>query len=271
MMVRRYNNSIEEFELKYRKIISSNSELYYPLAKGIENLKKNETSLIDCFDITDDYNNWIITLYLKEYCLIYSNGFSDNMILKLSKLLKFEITPEFRVFGSRNVVQALFSLNKCCYDLIKHRIIYSCDTIQAFDYAPGKMELGDYKRIDDLTRLFVEFIEAYDNKKEDFNKRRDIIQQQINNRTFYQWNNNNCICSIAIIMNKNTISGFYTDLRFRNKGFGGSLIHSLTRKMLNGGIPKCWLKADGKNAISNKVFVKTGYEKTGEFFHVVKK
>ena len=51
----------------------------------------------------------------------------------------------------------------------------------------------------------------------------------------------------------------------RNKGYGASIVHHVTKGLLDAGNERCMLTANAYNPASNKAFKKAGYFPTGEY------
>jgi predicted GNAT family acetyltransferase len=66
------------------------------------------------------------------------------------------------------------------------------------------------------------------------------------------------------------IGHFYTDPELQGKGYGSSLIHRITKGLLDAGHPFCMLVADALNPASNKAFLKAGYLPKGEYMRIYK-
>ena len=233
--------------------------------------EKGKVPVYNFFNVVEEGVYHISVLLIDLSCLIYGNGYSDEMIFLLSKEVEFWKFNRYYFNGSKQIIDSLFKLNNAVYKLDVHRNIYRCQKVNpAFNYASGKLQMGDKRRLDELASLSQAFSKAYDGTEMDLEKCKRLIWDGIINDNFYQWNDNNKICSIAQTINGEqhdfpVIGHFYTNPLFRNKGFGASLIHSLTTGLLKNGNDFVMLVADATNTASNKVFINVGYEKTGEY------
>jgi predicted GNAT family acetyltransferase len=61
------------------------------------------------------------------------------------------------------------------------------------------------------------------------------------------------------------IGHFYTHPELRNKGYGSSIVHALTKGLLGAGNPFVMLSTNAMTPSSNRVFEKVGYSKVGEY------
>ena len=260
----------EDFALFNEDFLNRNPMLYYFLSDTINKVYRGEVMVYNFFNIIDNKGNHLVLLLVKDFCLVYGNDFDEEMILKLSQEMEFDKFKRYEFAGNKHVIDALFKLNSAEYKMQKHRIIYKCEeTIQNFIYSPGSMEMGDLNKLDELATLSVGFSEAYYGRKASFKQMREVMFKGIRDKNVYQWKYKNNICSIAQVIYDDydfpVIGHFYTNPIFRKQGFGGSLIHSLTNVLLKVCHKFCMLSTDAGNPASNKVFIKVGYNNTGEY------
>ena|ERR1017187_7847707 len=99
--------------------------------------------------------------------------------------------------------------------------------------------------LEQLSKFSVGFNEDYFGEKQDINSMKEIIFSGIVNDNIYQWNYNQNICSIAQAIHGDhdfpVIGHFYSNPDFRNLGFESSLIHKLTKGLLDVGHECCML------------------------------
>jgi predicted GNAT family acetyltransferase len=244
--------------------------LYYFLIETINKVYRGEITFYNFFNVINETGERLVLLLVKDFCLVYGNNFDKGMIFKLSEEMEFKKFKRYEFAGNKNVIDALFKLNAAEYEMQKHRIIYKCKQVKSdFTYSSGEMQMGDLNRIDELANFSVGFNEDYFGNKVDLEYMKEVVFNGIMNDNIYQWNYNNNICSIAQAIHGDydfpVIGHFYTNPAFRNQGFGASLVHKLTKGLLNVGHEFCMLSTDASNPASNKVFIKVGYESTGEY------
>lgn len=265
----------EEFVEFNEEFINSNPMLFYFLTETIKRVYKGKVPLYKFFNVVNDEGSHLVALMIEDVCLLYANHSNDQMILKLSEELKFHKFNRYNFAGSKSVIDALFNLNHATYDLNKHRIIYKCKQVSSlFSYSPGAIQMGDINRLEELTKFSVAFSKEYDGQEKSYDEMEQTIINGIANENFYQWNYNNNICAIAQTMHGDydfpAIGHVYTNPTFRNKGYAASLVHKLTKGLLDAGNEFCMLYTDATNPASNKAFIKVGYQNTGDYIRVYK-
>lgn len=253
-------------------LIDSNPLLYYHLEHTIERVFKGKGQaplLYKFFNITDD-NCFLAVLVIENECLIYADNINDEVITKLSEELEFKLFKRYQFFGTKQVIDALFQKHNVEYVEQKHRIIYECKEVaKDFVYAPGQMSMGNENRLPELSAFNVAFTKDYYGTDQDVEKAMQTIISGISNDNLYQWNYGKDICAIAQAIhceyNFPVIGHLFTNPIFRNKGFAASIVHRLTKGLIEAGNEKCMLLADAYNPASNKAFIKVGYLPTGEY------
>ena len=118
--------------------------------------------------------------------------------------------------------------------------------------------MGDINRIEELTTLSEGFAnEYYEDIKEPENMRQKIISG-IMNDSIYQWVDSGRVCSMAQPLNEDydfpVIGHFYTHPAVRNRGYGTSIVHALTKGLLLVGHSHVMLSTNALTPSSNRVF-----------------
>jgi hypothetical protein len=250
--------------------VESSPMLYFFLIETINRVLRGEEKVHTFFNIVNKNNNCIIVLLTTEVCLIYDDQFNNDMIPLLSEELEFSKFKRYRFAGCKKTIDALFKLNQTEYELQKHRIIYKCSAVSLdYKYAPGSMQMGDINRIEELTTLSEGFAKEYFGDTKDPENMRVKIMSGILDDSIYQWVDCGRACSMAQSLNEDydfpVIGHFYTYPSLRNKGYGTSIIHALTKGLLEAGNPFVMLSTNALTPSSNRVFEKVGYTNVGEY------
>jgi predicted GNAT family acetyltransferase len=268
-------NKFKDFRdyAKFNQIfIDSNPMLYYHLENTIKrvfNGKGREPQLHKFFNITGD-NCFVAVLLIDSECLIYADNINDEIIDKLSEGLEFHLFKRYQFFGTKQIIDALFKKHNVEYDEQKHRIIYECKSISIdFEYSSGKMGMADKQRLIELASFNVGFTKEYFGDSLDLEKAVQFIASGISNDNLYQWNLDKNICAMAQAIHSDydfpVIGHVFTNPSFRGKGYAASIVHRLTKGLLEAGAEKCMLSTNAYTPASNKAFIKAGYIATGEY------
>jgi RimJ/RimL family protein N-acetyltransferase len=226
--------------------------------------------LMLAFTILKEGTSRIVVLVVEDICLIYENGYDPEMFDRFCEELEFRKFNRFNFAGSKGLIDALFEKYEATFDVTKHRIIYKCSQVsEDFSYSPGSLTMGNPDNLEALAEWGVAFSKDYDGTIRSKEEARATIISGIRKDNIYQWQDNGKVCAMAQVMLDEydfpVIGHFYTDPAQRNKGYGSSVIHRITKGLLGAGNPFCMLAADAANPASNKAFIKAGYQPTGEY------
>jgi RimJ/RimL family protein N-acetyltransferase len=266
-------NDFSEYAKFNADFIASNPMLYYHLQNTIKRTfkgKGHDPKLYKFFNVIGD-DCFVVVLLVEGECLIYADNATDEVVDKLSEGLEFHIFKRYQFFGTKQIIDALFHKHKVEYDEQKHRIIYQCKDVSSdFTYSPGQMSMADPLRITELTSFNVGFAKDYYGDTQEFSKAVQIIASGIEKDNLYQWKLGNQICAIAQAIHGDeydfpVIGHVYTNPDHRNKGYAASIVHRLTKGLLDAGNEKCMLSTSAYTPASNKAFLRAGYTQTGEY------
>lgn len=255
-----------------QEFIDSNPMLYYHLENTIKRVfkgKGRQPLLYKFFNITGD-KCFVAVLLIDNECLIYADNINDDVVDKLSEGLEFHLFKRYQFFGTKQIIDALFQKHKVEYEEQKYRIIYECKSILPdFKYSPGKLRMANEQRLFELAAFNVAFTKEYYGDTQDLEKAVQLIASGITNDNLYQWDFENNICAIAQAIHSDydfpVIGHVFTNPNFRGKGYAASIVHRLTKGLLEAGAKKCMLSTNAYTPASNKAFMKAGYVQTGEY------
>jgi RimJ/RimL family protein N-acetyltransferase len=254
-----------------KEFAESNTFLYFNLIRTIKRVQCGEVLLIKFFNVLDG-KHLFCCLMIEGECLLYANSVSKDMVGSIVKGLEFEKFKRYQFFGTKNAIDLLFSENNVKYSEQRHRNYYECTQVsEPFDYADGEATMGEMERFLELAEFGQMFKdEFYENEDEKPNSNVEaIIYRGIENRNIFQWVSSGKLVAMAQVIYKehdNPIIGHvFTHPKFRGEGYASSLIHTITKGLLERGHEKCWLMTNAYNPASNKSFRKVGYNLIGEY------
>jgi len=250
-------------------LIGQNPMLYHFLTETLNRVIERKVKVHKLFKI-ENGNNVIMVLMTTEVCLVYENNLDETLISTLSEKLEFEKFIRYQFAGTKPTMDALFQLNNASYEMQKHRIIYKCtEATHDFTYASGQMQMADIGRLRELIPLSEGFANEYYGKDHPQGDAASRVIAGIQADTLYQWVDNDFVCSIAQSLHDEhdfpVIGHFYTDPMKRGKGYGASIVHRLTKGLLDVGHEFVMLSTNAMTPASNRVFQKVGYVQTGEY------
>jgi len=267
--VKRFSG-FKEFVEFNEEFIDSNPMLYFFLNETIERVLRGEEKVHTFFNIISDDQVHVSVLLTTVVCLIYDNHYDEAVLKTISDKLEYHKFNRYQFAGSKQTIEGIFKMHNSNYSIQKHRVIYQCREItDNFAYAEGKLQMGDINKLDVLAKLSAGFLKEYYGESKNLQQVRYTIAAGIQEDSIYQWFNRGKICSIAQSLNNDynfpVIGNFYTDPDERNKGYGASIIHGLTKGLLGQGHQFVMLSTNALTPSSNRVFEKVGYCNVGEY------
>lgn len=253
--------------------LSENEMLSHHLFESIIRVKKGQEPLRNFFNIKEGEKH-IACLHIENEFLVYGNGYTDKMIKLLDSEIDFSKFKRFTFSGTKEIIEALFKPYDFQTETQKHRIIYRCDAVTPMDYVSGHLEGAQLYHLEELEPYGVEFSREYfgfENKNQE--EMRAGTLKSILAGHMYIWVDNEKIVSMIQTMfgeGYPVIGFFYTPPPFRGKGYGTSILHQVTKGLLDVGNEYVMLTADAFNQASNKAFQNVGYKNTGEYLRVWK-
>lgn len=149
-------------------------------------------------------------------------------------------------------------------------VIHQLEKTNDITLSKGRFEKAGIKNLMQIAEFRMDFeTESFGDarlKHEEFIRDTEI---RIKNETIYNWIEDDCLVSIAAIVRKtkhsSVIGMVYTPEQYRGKGFGTSIVFSLSNEILKSGFTKSVLFTDKSNPTSNSIYKKIGYEPVVEF------
>ena len=267
--------SLKEFErfqdfVRFNKVfIERDPFLYFNLERTIDRVLNREAPLIKFFNVLDN-NCFACCLMIENECLLYADKVTNEMLPEIIKGLEFEKFKRYQFFGTKNIIDLLFKSQSVEYSEQKHRKYYECSVVSSEDsYSSGYATMGEISRLSELISFSEKFHdEFYDGKGPDSDSE-TIILNGIEKGNIYQWIDSEKLVSMAQVIYEEqdhpVIGHVFTDPAQRGKGYAYSLIHTITKGLLEHGHEKCLLMTNAYNSASNNTFQKVGYKLTGEY------
>lgn len=195
---------------------------------------------------------------------------SENAIKLISEYFNnshFSVTSIIGEMGIPEIFEEHFNKNKSSgRDLIVHQLTETND----IKLSDGKLEQANENDLPLLAQFRYDFvIDTFGKPGSDKIKLYKETEANIKKKNLYIWKDKNEIVSMAVIM-RNTeniaiIGRVYTPKELRGKGYGTSIVYSLSNEIMSRGLPVCALFTDKLNLISAKIYYNVGYRPVMEF------
>ncbi len=141
------------------------------------------------------------------------------------------------------------------------------NSAQKFNQGPGLARIAKEKDLRLLlkwTRQFVEECEIDESASES----EEVLRRYLEGRQLYIWEDSKPVAMAGfggVTPNGVRVNMVYTDPGARSRGYAGSLVNVLSRKLLADGHRSCFLYVEKANAAANRVYEKIGYKTIGDF------
>jgi predicted GNAT family acetyltransferase len=96
----------------------------------------------------------------------------------------------------------------------------------------------------------------------------ELVRRYIESRRFFIWDDHQPVAMAGfggVTPNGVRVNMVYTEPRFRGRGYAGTLVHTLSRKLLADGHRFCYLFADSVNPAASRIYERLGYERVCDF------
>ena len=249
--------------------IEENPFMYFNLRRTIDRVLNGEIELYKFFNVLDQ-NNFISCLLVKDECLIYARNVNEEIVSLVEKGLEFHKFKRYTFFGTKSIIDRLFTRNNVKFNEQKCRNYYECIKVkEPFNYAYGTATMGEDIRINELIELGELFKEEFYNKEKPTENIENVVYSGLLKRNLFQWVVGNKLAGMAQVIYEEydypVIGYVITHPDFRGIGIASSLIHEITKGLLDQGHQKCWLMTDAYNPSFNSAFKKVGYELISEY------
>ena len=269
MSVLKKYTDFREFVKFNKSFLDENPFLYFNLRRTIRRVLQGKVPLYDCFNVIDGTNR-VCSLLVENECLLYASGVTDNMISTVAEGLGFHKFKRYQFFGTKNIIDALFSRYNVQYSEQKHRKYYQCTKVAyPFTYADGEITMGEIGRLPELTHLGAKFIDEFYDDEKPTTDIETTIRNGIESHNLFQWLLDGRVVGIAQVMYEEfdfpLLGHVFTHPDVRGRGIASSLAHKITKGLLEQGNEKCMLMTDAYNPASNKAFHRVGYKLVCEY------
>lgn len=266
---------IKEFEdfrdyIKFNmEFIESNPFLYFNLEKTFMRVLRNEVQLKRFFNVVGG-NHFVSVLLIENECLIYASDVNNEITSLVAKGLEFHKFIRYTFFGTKNIIDSLFSKFLVEYSEQKHRIYYECEKIsESFRFAEGETQMANEEDLPELVELGNIFVDEFYGEEKPTDNVFNIMLSGVQKRNIFCWILNNKLVSIAQVnydeFDFPVIGQVITHPNFRKLGIASSLVYTITKGLIENGNQKCLLMTNAYNPASNMAFQKVGYKVSGEY------
>jgi GNAT superfamily N-acetyltransferase len=188
----------------------------------------------------------------------------DAIDLLVESMRLHRAAPEFVVADAESAMhfaQAWANANALHYVEDYGLRIYQLERVMPPRPTPGSLRLGEMKD----EQLVAEWSEAFDAEVDygDSTAIKGLMLTALQEHRLYFWDDGGPVSMLARnapTPNSERVSVVYTPPELRGKGYGAAANAALAQIILDSGKRYACLFADINNAISNKMYVKIGYE-----------
>jgi predicted GNAT family acetyltransferase len=262
-------NDFRDYVKSIMDFIESNPFLYFNLEKTFIRVFRNEVQLIKFFNVVGE-NNFVSVLLVKNECLIYASEVNDEITTLVAQGLEFHKFKRYTFFGTKNIIDSLFSKFNVKYLEQKHRIFYECNKVsEPFKLALGEAQMANEEDLLELVELGNIFVEEFYDEEKPTDNVFNVMLSGVKNRNIFCWVVEDKIMSITQVnydeFDFPVIGHVITHPKSRKLGIGSSLVYTITKGLIENGHKKCLLMTNAYNPASNKAFQKVGYQVKGEY------
>ena len=251
------------------EFIETNPFLYYNLEKTIQRVLRKEVELIRFFNVVGE-NDFVSVLLVKDECLIYATNANEEITLLVAEGIEFFKFKRYMFFGTKNIIDSLFSKYNVQFSEQKHRIYYECDKVsETFEFSNGEAQMANMDDLINLVELGNVFADEFYGEEKPSEDIFSIMLSGIEKRNIFAWVLNNRIVGITQVnydeFDFPVIGQVVVHPNYRKLGIASSLVYTITKGLIENGHEKCLLMTNAYNPASNKAFQKVGYKVTGEY------
>ncbi|HMQ70710.1 MAG TPA: GNAT family N-acetyltransferase [Ignavibacteria bacterium] len=246
------------------------NNLTFGVTLGLDN-KNIENPDHRIISVTNENNQTVaVSVNISPRMMISGNGNSKDSIKHISEYFSISGYPVTSIIGEKGIPEIFAdNFNKIKIsgrDLIVHQLKETKD----LKLSAGTLHLANEIDLPQLAEFRYGFdIETFGYSKSNKDKLYSETKANIKKRNLFVWKDNYEIVSMAVLMrstqNISIIGKVYTPKDLRGKGYGTSIVHSLSNELLSRGLPVCALFTDKLNLSSAKIYYKVGYRPAMEF------
>jgi GNAT superfamily N-acetyltransferase len=262
-----FHKSVAEFMTVHEEFLERHYYLVYPLLELIRNAKKNNLKVSAAFSF-QEADCLAVGIQAGPYLALYATEWNEPLLSLIEQTMPLQKMGGNIFFsGTYDLISALLSRSGKEFKEISARNVYECKRL-----APGiilsdgaciRADVSDMDRIADLSFGFQQ--DEYGDRAQHDREYMltHVVEPGIINGSIVKWEVDDEVVSIAQVMideeNKPIIGHFFTDPGYRGRGYGTSLIWSVTNAILKD-FEICGLVTKLTNTAANAIFRKVGYE-----------
>ncbi len=251
--------------------LAVNLTLGIPL--GLDN-KNTENPEYRFVSVIDSNNNPVaVSVNISPRMMISGIQNSEEAIKLIADYFNSSDFSVSSIIGEKGIPEIFTSYfkgkKKWGRDLIVHTLTKTTNLM----LSNGNFEAASLNDLNILSMFRYEFdVETFGSCRSNETELFKEIENSIRVKSLFVWKVNEEIVSMAKIM-RNTdniaiIGRVFTPKEFRGKGYGTSIVHSLSNEILSRGLPVCALFTDKLNHTSEKIYSNVGYRPAMEFTDV---
>ena len=122
----------------------------------------------------------------------------------------------------------------------------------------------DLRQLLKWSRQFVEESGGDESERES----EEVLRRYLEGRQLFIWEDAKPVAMAGyggVTPNGVRVNMVYTDPAFRGKGYAGSLVNVVSRRLLADGHRNCFLYVEANNIAANRIYEKIGYKTVGDF------
>lgn len=153
-----------------------------------------------------------------------------------------------------------------------HLRLYDATSTTPPAASPGHSRVATSLDLELLSAWSLAFArESLGSSENDLAPYRKDMEKCIREGREWVWEVEGEVCAMAVWTGKNElgtkITGVYTPVRLRGRGFASNLVCMMTERLLADGAPRAFIFTDLKNPTSNSIYQNVGYKHVCDFIH----
>ncbi len=210
---------------------------HFLFIKAVDRLLSKKEEIFNALTVKKDGEIEIIYMWTNHGQYIFGEHTCEESIGLFISAIDFNIAKKTGLFGSKAIIDAVLRKSNQKFNLIKHRLYYSCNNpVKPALLSDGVFCKAGTTEIDELSEMGLDFY------KEEFRETgqktdEEVIEgiiKGISTESIFYWKDENRIVSyVAIIDERNKkimIGSVFTKPNYRGKGFGRTMVYELIKK-----------------------------------------